>query len=166
MENIKNTETTFPDKELRTTAKPSSLNWVQQGAIYATGMFSHSMRQMSMIVIPLWAIFLDASPFMIGIIIGCRSVLPMFFAIRGGALMDRLGARRVLLASAALSACLPLLFPVSPWIVALAAFQLLAGLTENLGVLGAHTLVGQHAKGSATHAGRLSFTIFVGQFAG
>jgi len=144
----------------------SSLTWLQQGAVYATGMFSHSMRQMAVVVIPLWAVLLDASPMMIGIIIGARSVMPIFFAIHGGVLMDRLGARRVLLVSGALATLLPLLFPAAPWIATLIAFQLLAGLAENIGVLGAHTLVGQFAKGSSTHSGRLSFVIFIGQFAG
>lgn len=144
----------------------SSLSLVQQGAVYATGMFSHSMRQMAVVVIPLWAVLLDASPLMIGIVIGARSVMPIFFAIHGGVLMDRFGARRVLLAAGGLATLLPLMFPAAPWIAALIAFQLLAGLAENIGVLGAHTLVGQFAKGSSTHTGRLSFVIFIGQFAG
>ena len=146
--------------------KDSKIPLRVQGSIYATGMFSHSMRQMSVVIIPLWAVLLDASPLMIGIIIGCRSVMPIFFAIHGGVLMDRFGAHRVLLASGTLATLLPLLFPAAPWISALIAFQLLAGLAENIGLLGAHTLVGQLAKGSSTHTGRLSFAIYIGQFAG
>ena len=93
--------------------------WPVQGAVYASGLFNHSMQPMVMVLLPLWVVTLNPSPFMIGIVLGSRFVLPILFSIHGGAMMDRLGARPVMLGVGLIGAVVPLLIPVAPWILSL-----------------------------------------------
>src|ERR1700759_4119301 len=65
--------------------------------IYGTAFFSLSLVPMASLVVPLWAIqHLNATPIWVGIAVGARSFMPLLFSIHGGALMDRLGTRRVM----------------------------------------------------------------------
>jgi MFS family permease len=140
--------------------------WPVQGAVYASGLFNHSMQPMVMVLLPLWVVTLNPSPFMIGIVLGSRFVLPILFSIHGGAMMDRLGARPVMLGVGLIGAVVPLLIPVAPWIWALIVLQMLGGLADTIGWSGTQTLIGQLMKGSALYASRLSFCIRIGHFAG
>lgn len=133
-------------------------------AAYATGPLSNGMTDMLAVAVPLWAISLGTSPTEIGIIIGARNVLPLFLAIHGGALMDRLGTRRVLLIVALAAASLAPLYPVLPWFPALIALQMLTGLATNLGWVGAQTLIAQLTRGDTTSFGRFTFTTRLGTF--
>jgi MFS family permease len=135
-------------------------------ATYAAGFFSLSLVPMSALVIPLWSLELAASPTLIGIAVGIRSLLPAFLSIHGGALMDRLGVRRVMIYMAVLGAVLPPLYPLLPSMASVIALQLVTGLTQALAWIGAQTQIAQMTKGSATHAGRLSFASTFGTFAG
>lgn len=137
-----------------------------QCAVYGVGLFSTSMYFMSIVIVPLWVHRLELSPFMIGLVLGCRSVLPLFLSIHAGALMDRIGARRVLLVFAVLGMTVPLLFPLAPFVWAVVVLQLLSGMADSMGWLGAQTLVGQLFKGSTHYAGRLGFIIRFGHLAG
>ena len=78
-------------------------------AIYGIGGFSTTMHFMAMTIVPLWVVQLELSPFWLGLVLGCRPVLPLFFSIHVGALLDRMGARRVPREpySAGYKACLP-----------------------------------------------------------
>jgi len=136
--------------------------WRIQGAVYACGIFNGPMYHIVGVIMPLWAVMLDASPLMIGIVIGSRQVLPMLFAIHGGALMDRLGTRRVLLFMGVVGMANPVLFPAFPWIGAAIVLQMVGGLAESLNWIGAQTLVGQAMKGHPVYAGRLSFALRMG----
>lgn len=138
--------------------------WLLQGAVYGIGMFSTSMFLMSAVIVPLWVATLESSPLLVGMVLGSRHVLPLLLSIHGGALMDRLGGRRVLLFFAALGIAVPLLYPALPWIWAVLALQMIAGLSDAMGWLGAQTLIGQHMKGSPTYTGRLSFSVRFGHF--
>ena len=136
--------------------------WRIQGAVYACGMFNGPMYHIVSVIMPLWAVMLDASPLMIGVVIGSRQVLPMLFAIHGGALMDRLGTRRMLITFGLIGMAVPVLFPMFPWIGAAIALQMISGLAESINWIGAQTLVGQAMKGHPVYAGRLSFALRMG----
>ena len=148
------------------TARPTDeVPWRIQGAVYGIGLFSTSMFFMASVIVPLYAPMLDPSPMLLGIAVGARHVLPLFLSIHAGALMDRLGARRVMLVFAALGVAVPLLYPAVPWIWALIFFQMLSGLADSMGWLGAQIMIGQYMKGRTSYAGRLSFVIRFGHLA-
>lgn len=135
-------------------------------ATYAAGFFSLSLVPMSALVVPLWSLELAASPTLIGVAVGIRSLLPAFLSIHGGASMDRLGVRRVMIYTAVVGVLLPPLYPMLPSMAAVIVLQLLTGLTQAIAWIGAQTQIAQLTKGSATHAGRLSFASTAGTFAG
>lgn len=145
-----------------TGGSPDQVSWRVQGAVYGIGLFSTSMFYMASVIVPLYVPMLDPSPLLLGVAVGARNVLPLFLSIHAGALMDRLGARRVMLVFAALGVAVPLLYPAVPWIWALIFFQMLAGLSDSMGWLGAQIMIGQYMKGRTAFAGRLSFVIRFG----
>jgi len=142
------------------------IGWRTQAAIYASGTLNHSLSLMVTVIMPLWALLLGASPVMIGIALGARHLLPMLLSIHGGALMDRLGTRRVMLWFSLATACTPLVFPTLPWVWALIPLQMIAGLADTMGWTGAQTLIGQVMRGNPVHASRLSFCVRIGHFCG
>lgn len=134
-----------------------------QCAVYASGYLSTSMQNMSGLLIPLWVVVtLEPSAFVIGVILGARSILPTLLSIHGGAMMDHLGARRVMMVFAVVGTIVPVLYPVSPWIWAVIVLQMLGGLATTMSWVGAQTLIGQVMKGSATHSGRLGSAALIG----
>lgn len=126
-----------------------------QLAVFGAGMFADGA---SNVVIPLWVISLQPTAFEFGMVIGARALLPFLFSIHGGMLMDRLGARQVMLFFAIVGLVLPILFPIMPWVWAAAVLQLFTGLTTTMSWVGAQTVVGQTMKGQAGFASRLSFS--------
>jgi hypothetical protein len=94
-------------------------------ASYATGLFSMGQSELLTMVIPLWAVLQGASPTEIGTLVGARSMLTFFLAIHGGALMDRLGARRVLMFFAFATGALAALYPFLPWFPAMVTWMLI-----------------------------------------
>ncbi len=122
--------------------------------IYGSGLFSDGATN---VVVPLWALYLEPSPFAFGIVIGARSFLPFLFSIHGGVLMDRLGARQVMLFFAAIGLIVPILFPLLPWIWVAGILNLLLGLTSTMNWVGAQTLVGQVMRGNPSFAWQISF---------
>ncbi len=131
---------------------------------YTTAFFSVSLMPMTLVIVPLWALQLGASATLIGIAAGARSLLPFLFAIHGGALLDRLGVRRVMVFCAAVSCGLALLYPAVPAIGALIAFQVIAGFLQTLGWIGAQTQIGQLTGGQATYMGRFTFISTIANF--
>lgn len=117
-------------------------------AMFALGSFS-----MYYLTIPLWAIELEASPLLIGIAVGIRPLLPAILSIHGGALMDRLGVRNVLIASGIIGVVTPLGIVAFPTIGMLIFLQFIGGLSEGLGWLGAQTRLAQVSKGDTDAAG-------------
>ncbi|MBT5050755.1 MAG: MFS transporter [Rhodospirillaceae bacterium] len=138
--------------------QPDAVPWRLQIAVYGIGLFSTSMFYMASVVVPLWVASIETSPFLVGVVLSARHFLPLFLSIHGGALMDRLGGRRVMIFFAIVGIVVPLLFPVMPWIWAVLVLQMIAGLADSMGWLGAQTLIGQHMRGSTVYTGRLSFT--------
>ena len=142
------------------------IDWRIQGAVYACGALNHSIGMMVAVIMPLWLLQLNASAVMIGVALGARHFLPLFLSIHGGALMDRFGTRRIMLWFAFISAIVPILFPAMPWIWAVIVLQMIVGMADTMGWSGAQAMIGQIMKGSAVYAGRLSFTLRIGHFAG
>lgn len=140
--------------------------WRVQGAVYATGLFSNSSFHLYNLIIPLWVVTLHPSPFLIGVALGSRQFLTIFLSIHGGALMDRLGTRRVMIVCAGTAVVVPLAYPLVPWMPALIGLQMVGGLAVMLCWIGAQTLVGQVMRGRPIYAGRLSFFTRVGVFVG
>jgi MFS family permease len=135
-------------------------------ATYATGFFSLSLAPMTSLIVPLWALSIGATPGMIGIIVASRSVLPFFLSIHGGAMMDRLGTRRMLLIFTAVGAALTFLYPLSTWMGALIALQLVIGWAQGMGWIGAQIKIARLSVGNAVSAGRFSFFTTCGTFLG
>ncbi len=146
-----------------TAASTTEVPWRTQIGVYGIGLFTTSIFQIASVVIPLYAYTMNPSPLMFGLVFSAMQVLPFLFSIHAGALMDRLGARRVMLACTTLGAIVPLFYPAAPWLWALVFLQLFLGLAESMGWLGAQTMIGQYMYGKTVYAGRLSFIIRIGQ---
>jgi MFS family permease len=135
--------------------------------VYGTAFFSLSIVPMVSLVVPLWAIqHLAATPIWVGIAVGARSFLPLLFSIHGGALMDRLGTRRVMAACAIITLILFPFYVIWSSMLGLIMLQLVIGLSQGLSWVGAQALYGQLSRGSAAHAGRLTFFSNLGSFLG
>ncbi len=137
-----------------------------QAGVYGLGSFATTAHFMAVTIVPLWVLQLELSPLWLGIVLGARPVLPLFLSIPTGALMDRIGARRVMLVFGALCLVTPLLYPLMPWVWAVIMLQMLWGLADSMGWLGAQTLVGQRMRGRTLYAGRLSFASRAGNIIG
>lgn len=140
--------------------------WTTQTAVYATGGFGNAAENVYSVILPLWAVSLGASPLMVGVLIGARHVLAAILSIPGGALMDRLGTRRVLIAVGIIGALTPLMYPAMPWLWAAVLLQLVGGLSSSFSWMGAQAQVGQIMKGSPSYAGRMSFALRITQVGG
>ena len=137
-----------------------------QISIYATGMFSNSLADVASVVLPLWLSQSGVSTAEIGFVLGARHVLPFLFSIHGGALMDRVGARQLMMASSIMSAIVLMLFPVLAWIPAVIVLQMLNGYGSSMSWIGAQAYFGRVLAQSATYAGRFSFCLRFGSFVG
>ena len=143
-------------------AEQDQVPWRLQIPVYGIGVFSTTMFYMAAVVVPLWVATLESSPFLVGMVLAARHFLPLFLSIHGGALIDRIGGRRVMLFFALLGIAIPLIYPFAPWIWAVLLLQMVAGLSDSMGWLGAQTLIGQHMRGSTTYTARLSFSVRFG----
>ena len=139
--------------------------WRIQAGVYGVGLFSTSIFYIGSVIIPLYVHTMNPSPLLFGLMFSLPHVLPLVLSIHGGAMMDRLGARQVMLAITTLGALVPLIYPLAPTIWALMLLQMLLGLSESLGWLGAQTMIGQYMQGRTVYAGRLSAVIRISQFA-
>ena len=135
-------------------------------APYAAGLFSMGQAELLTFLVPLWAVLQGASPAEIGLLVGAKSLLTFFLAIHGGALMDRFGARRLMVYCALISVVTLPMFPIVGWLPAVFALQMLSGFGSAMGWLGAQTLFGQSLRANHLYAGRFSFCIRMGGFVG
>ncbi|MDH5246369.1 MAG: MFS transporter, partial [Betaproteobacteria bacterium] len=62
------------------------------------GIANHSVLTGSRVVVALDALSMGASPFTVGVLISLYSLLPVFLSVAAGRLVDRIGARRPMLA--------------------------------------------------------------------
>ncbi len=146
--------------------EPEKIQPRVQAAVYGAATFSNTMPNMYWVVMPLWVASLDVSAVMIGVALGCRHIGPVLLSIHGGTLMDRFGIRRLMLIFATVGTVTPLLFPLFPGIWAVIMLQIVVGLVDSLGWVGAQMLVGREMKGDPKYAGRMSFCTRLGLFAG
>ena len=137
-----------------------------QVSLYTTAFFGHSGSSLVSVVVPLWLIVIETPPVLIGLILGIRHLPSLLFAIYGGALFDRLGARTVLYVSAVIAMVTPIFYPILPWIGPLIALQMIGGYSENITWIGAQALIGQRLKGDPVYSGRLTFASRMGSFIG
>jgi len=135
-------------------------------ATLGAGLFTNGVWDMLSVVVPLYAVAVGLNAAEIGLVVAARSVLPAALSIHGGILMDQFGTRRVLLWVAAVSATLPLLYPVSGWFAVLAALQLLLGLASSLGMAAAQTWCMQTSHGNTAMLARYSVATRIGTFIG
>lgn len=142
------------------------MHWRVQIPIYLTGFFSNSLNDVAGIVLPLWLHGQNASAATVGLVIGARHILPFFFAIHGGALMDRFGPRRLMVWCCLLSIFAIPLFPVVVWLPGVFLLQMFNGYGSAIGWLGAQTQFGLHMRGSHKLAGRFAFILRMGSFIG
>lgn len=131
-------------------------------ATYAAGLTTNALTLMMKVVVPLWALRLEMSPTMIGVAVGAGGLLPFLLSIHGGVLMDRFGTRRVNVIFAVVATVSVALFPFLPWVSAVIALQLVAGLSSNIGWMGAQALIVQYAPGNTTAIGRFSMASRLG----
>ncbi len=129
---------------------------------YAAGLFSMGQSELLTMVVPLWALLQGASPAEIGALVGSRSALTFFLAIHGGALMDRLGTRRVMLFFTAMTGMLAACYPFLPWLPVMVCLQILIGFTSNMNWMGAQTIIAEVAEGDPGRIGQFSFYARIG----
>lgn len=153
-------------KDATASAGEEAVPWRIQLAVYAAGAFSHSLNLMANIAIPLWVIALGAPPTVIGLVLGARYALLAVLSIHGGALMDRFGTRRMMIALGVIGVAAHFAYPAVPWIGALIALQAIAGFAGSAGWLGSQVFIGQYMKADATYTGRLSFALRIAAFCG
>ena len=108
--------------------------WRTQAAVYGIGAFSTTIFYVASVVIPLHVAALNPSPFLYGLVFSAAHFLPLFFSIHAGALMDRIGARRVLLFCTTLGAIMPIFYPIAPTIYVIILLQALLGFAESMGL--------------------------------
>ncbi len=146
--------------------EPESIPWGTQAAIYGSGFSSFSMVGISNLIVALLLVKITEHASLIGLVIGSRHALTLLLSIHGGVLMDRLGIRRVMIVFACISVAAPLLFPLSPWIPALIALQMIAGLSDAMVWMGAQALSGRVMKGNPAYVGRMTFVVRLASFVG
>ena len=134
--------------------------------VYGAGLFSNSMTDVGSVVLPIWLGSLGAAPATIGLVIGVRHILPFFFSIHGGALMDRLGARRLMAICAFISMVMIFSFPLQTAIPLIVIMQMINGYCASMGWIGAQTAFGKLLNSNPTYAGRFAFGLRMGSFIG
>ncbi len=143
-----------------TAASPEETSPLDKRALnasYGLGLLSLALSDLYVLVVPLLALSLGASATEIGLLIGARSVLPALLSIHGGSLMDRLGARRVMIFCSFMIACMAPIFASVSWFPILLIVQIVTGLFVTFNWIGAQTLVAQACRGQAVPLGKFNF---------
>ena len=159
--NMENTKTTDQ-------ANPDEVSLKTQLAVYGIGTFSTTTHFMLLVIVPIWARVNMGIPegFTLGIVLGCRPLLSLFLSIHAGTLMDTIGTKRVLYFIGLMILTTPFMYPLLPFISALIVIQLLSGVCDSIGWMGAQTLVGQVMHGRTKYAARLGAVIRSGHVIG
>ena len=131
-------------------------------AIYIAGLFAMGYTDLYIFLIPLYGLSLGMSASEIGLLVGGRSLLAVFFSIHIGVLMDRFGTRRVTLFFVWSAIALAPVFPLVPWFWPLLILQIVNGGALSFAWSGSQTLIAQLAEGEAEYIGRFSFFSRIG----
>ena len=137
-----------------------------RAAVYVAGISGLGIVPMASVVVPLWAVEIGTPPVLLGLALGARSLLLVFFSIHGGALIDRLGTRRMSLLAAGTAAIVAPLYPILPTVWALIMLQLVLGLVQGLAWMSAQTRIALLAKGDSSVIGRFTFVSTLGNVIG
>lgn len=135
-------------------------------AVYVAGISSLGLVPMASVVVPLWAIEIGTPPVLMGLALGARSLLLVFFSIHGGALIDRLGTRRISIVAAGTAATIAPLYPILPTVAALIVLQLIFGFVQGIAWMSAQTRIALLAKGDSSIIGRFTFVSTLGNVIG
>lgn len=138
----------------------------QRVAVFAGGFFALGLVPMMTVAVPLWAIEIGATPFMIGLVLGSRAALSAILSIPGGALMDRLGINPITAAAALVATIAFPLYAYLPWVGALICLQLLTGFAQGLLWMGAQAQVSRLRQDDPALMGRFTFISTIGNLAG
>ena len=120
------------------------------------GAFGFTSQQMMAMPVALLLASMGSSAFVIGLVLGSRDVLAVLFSIHGGALMDRIGPRRVVQCFSIVAVVLLPLYPAIESYPLLMLTQMAVGISVNMGWLGAQTMIAKMMKGDPTYSGRLT----------
>ena len=131
-------------------------------SLYVAGPFAMGYTEFYNFLIPLYGLSLGMSAGQIGMLVGARSLLAVFLSIHVGALMDRLGTRRVALFFVWTAMALAPVFPLLPWFWPLLLLQVVNGGALQFAWSGSQTLIAQLAEGEAEYLGRFSFFARIG----
>src|SRR5712671_1378034 len=131
-------------------------------SLYVAGPFAMGYTEFYNFLIPLYGLSLGVSAGQIGMLVGARSLLAVFLSIHVGALMDRLGTRRVALFFVWTAMALAPVFPLLPWFWPLLLLQVVNGAALQFAWSGSQTLIAQLAEGEAEYLGRFSFFARIG----
>lgn len=129
---------------------------------YICAPFGNGLFDAVLIIVPLYALSLGATPSQIGLIVGARYAMPLFFGIHGGAMVDRLGAKRMALIFGFISLALVPLYPLMVWFPALLTLQLMVGMTTSFSWIGVQTTIIHQTGGNTTYLGRFTFCQQIG----
>ncbi len=135
-------------------------------AVYVAGISSLGIVPMSSVAVPLWAIDIGTPPVLMGLALGARSLLLVFFSIHGGALIDRLGTRRISIIAALTATITAPLYPLLPTVAALIGLQLILGFVQGLAWMSAQTRIALLAKVDPSVLGRFTFVSTLGNVIG
>ena len=130
--------------------------WRIELPIYATAFFAGNVFPMMHVLMPLWALELTNSALIIGIIISCRQILPIFLSIHGGALLDRFGPRKVIIWMGLIGGLCTGMFPLLHFIWAAMLLQIVTGFAETTNWIGVQSAVGTMLRGKPVYAGRMT----------
>jgi MFS family permease len=130
--------------------------------IYVAGLFAMGYTDLYIFLIPLYGLSLGMSAGEIGMLVGGRSLLPVFLFIHVGTLMDRLGTRRVKLFFVWTAMALAPVFPLVPWFWPLLLLQVVNGGALSFAWSGSQTLIAQLTEGEAEYISRFSFFARIG----
>ncbi len=137
-------------------AAPEAIAARVQAPVYALAFCYGNIMPMASVVMPLWALELTDSPFLIGLVISSRQFLVVTLSIYGGALLDRRQPHRVMVLLAVIAAFAFALFPAMPFLWAAIALQMISGFAETTNWIGAQAMFGRVLRGRAIYAGRLT----------
>lgn len=123
-------------------------------------------QSMTLPLVALYSQRLGAAPGAIGLVLGVGFVLPVLTAISIGTWVDRVGARRMILAGAIGLAVAPVLPVLAPSLAALALLQIVSGVSHLSGVVAAQSYVARLAGPRERNFGWYTTFVSLGQLVG
>ncbi|MEX2542033.1 MAG: MFS transporter [Trueperaceae bacterium] len=147
-----------------TGSRNSPALWVICGTM-AAAFTTHSMVAP---LVPLLGFELGASPGLVGVLVSAGALLPLFFAIPTGGVVDRFGPKRPIILGAIGLALAPVAVAMWPSLLALGFSQLFVGLFHLVLVVAAQTYVASLGSGKLHEVNFGWYTTFlsVGQLIG